>query len=636
MAPRLVQTRKIAETNHAERQMLTNLKRLPSDATIIRELRVAFRESEKKPDFIVVSPKLALLVIEVKDWNLEANTYRWIDQSTVEKTDMRQGTTEHIRNPYEQARTYYHTLREVTKVTAISVTSIVAFPRQTRQRFLQHLGAGFEPNNRQTRFLIDLDLTLFKDDFDAHLEHLEELFLQIVRRTQGYHPATMGTVERTVRDLIPASFIIGDAKQRSEHQGQLQLLSDRQQDWVYGLARNAQTRDANYLLDVAGSGKTNALISKALYLLEQEQESIQQILITTYNDQLALNIKAILMAKLGESGGFAMQQKVTVSCLPEIIEQMVASFYYPGVAQPQLRQPHQSEKEYQVWLKHAVREILEAAPHQFARFDAVCIDEIQDFTDLDLAAIHAQCQTHRFFFVGDIGQKLYDRVHNLQRAGFVIQSIDLDRSYVMYRTPLLIGQLATRFLLNDSTIRYEFRQHGYEKEPEYRNQYHSVPQLLWAALPEKEVIARLQDYLQGPYTPDDIMIICPPTFFERMQQALDRDRIPWSTTYTQGAEVVHLVDFHHAKGLERRVVIILGIEELYHRSALRGRYDSSDVQAKQEQFSRRAIYMAMTRTIEDLLLIYSDPLNAYIADLLQVNKSLSQPPGGATRHADHK
>src|SRR5829696_4187798 len=121
MKCQLIQTTKVADNNIAEKEMLDFLKNLPESSYLYRELKLtpAFLEQtrglkEQRPDFVVVSPALGLVSIEVKDWNITANQYEWVDQYTVRKTD-KHGQDELLDNPVEQTSRYLHAFMDLLK-----------------------------------------------------------------------------------------------------------------------------------------------------------------------------------------------------------------------------------------------------------------------------------------------------------------------------------------------------------------------------------------------------------------------------------------------------------------------------------------------------------------------------------------
>src|SRR5690606_1497623 len=90
----------------------------------------------------------------------------------------------------------------------------------------------------------------------------------------------------------------------------------------------------------------------------------------------------------------------------------------------------------------------------------------------------------------------------------------------------------------------------------------------------------------------------------------------------QHSDEICLIDFMNVKGLEREVVFVTGIEDLYNRSSADGMFDDPATQIKQERFSRRKIYVALTRAIEECIVYYSDPTNVFVSELIALNRKI--------------
>jgi len=86
---------------------------------------------------------------------------------------------------------------------------------------------------------------------------------------------------------------------------------------------------------------------------------------------------------------------------------------------------------------------------------------------------------------------------------------------------------------------------------------------------------------------------------------------------------VTLVDFMNVKGLEREVVLVAEIEDLYCRSNSDGLFDDPATQLKAERFSRRKIYVALTRAIEECIVYYTDAGNVFVSELVAINRRIT-------------
>lgn len=206
MKPRLIQTSKITDANKAEKEMLTFLTELPEGYTIYRELQVnrAYEDRMKgnekaQPDFVVISAEIGLLSIEVKDWNLTRNQYIWRDQYTVIKKITTNDEEIKIENPAAQADNYRYAFMDLLENNSVWVTSIVAFPRLSRQAFLNGIDNIQVLKNPQSKFFLDLETVIFKEDVDEFFMEPDALLRRIVRKKGNYRVANERDINRLYR-----------------------------------------------------------------------------------------------------------------------------------------------------------------------------------------------------------------------------------------------------------------------------------------------------------------------------------------------------------------------------------------------------------------------------------------------------
>ncbi len=629
----VIQTERLNEAQRAERALFDCLCRLPEGFFLYRELKVSPTYAEQvrglreaKPDFVITAPAVGVLGLEVKDWNLDANEYRWANQYDVVVTN-RQGEKRSIDNPAHQAARYQNALRELLRDTGVFVQCLVAFPRLTRQEFLNKFSDIAVLSNPQSRFFLDLDRTLFKDDLDQNPLQPDQVLVSLARKLPNFHGSTPQEIEAVNKRLMPTTFIVGDYSIRQQGFARLKVVSEEQIRWISGV-------DAarNYLLDVAGSGKTNALVSRAVHLVDHEQQgSPLRILLTTYSENLENNIRRIFEHKILESGErkSVYRDAITIICLPRLISEIVKS----KDASLASREPNETNAAYEERLKEWAATIVEEAKQAYARYDYVLIDEIQDFDDTHLFILTELCRGKRYFFVGDVGQKIFERTHDLRRHGIITAEVELDKSYRMYRTPKYIAELAVEFVTSDPYVRHEFEQKGYRGRFVYPNELEALPVLEHSTTPHKAIAERVSSLISRDYTERDILVVTSAARLEEHRQALIRQGVRCSTKEPSGTEqAVMLTDFEASKGLERDVVLVSGVEDLYERSCPEGLADDEELRARKESLSRRKVYVALTRTIEQLYVYYSKAENRFVNDLLEINRQLLKKHQKRIRH----
>jgi hypothetical protein len=624
MKARLIQTSKIADDNKAEKELLAFLRELPEGYTIYRELRVnrAYTDRVKgmeksQPDFVVVGTEIGLLSIEVKDWNLTYNQYTWRDQNEILVQDAN-GNQKAITNPSAQADNYRHAFMDLIGETKVWVTSIVAFPRLSRQAFLNKIASIAVLQNPQSKFFLDLESVIFKEEIDEFFLNPDQLLRRIVRRHPNFRSATERQIHAVHERILPNSFRVGDLTKRQQEREHLKMITAQQEKWIFDLDRTA-----SYLLDVAGSGKTNVLVSRAIHIIDQadrQKQNPPNILLTTYNPNLQRNIERILDGKIKPDERGTRYRTLRIENVEYIMEKIAATGYGFKTRQEYYELNNPLSKNYHQTLREDVRAALQDDGDKYRVFDYVLIDEIQDFDDEQLYLVRRLARTDNFFFVGDIGQKIYDRYHDLKRHGFVIDALELPKSYKMYRTPRYIGELAYRFVIADAAIRSEFEQRGYRQDTKFESYNDNAAELLRVQDSIPHVIERIHELLAGHCTEDDIMVITSEQLLPAYKTAFEQDGIKFSIGEPKHGGQISLVDFMNVKGLEREVVFVSGIEDLYVRQD--GLFDDPATQLKEERFSRRKIYVALTRAIEECIVYYTDTSNVFIGELVAINRKI--------------
>jgi len=627
MRCQLIQTTRLTDENRAEREMLAFLSNLPEQFCVYRELQVAPAYemrvkglTEKKPDFVVVAPDVGVVSIEVKDWNLDRNTYEWRDQTRVCKID-RYGHEEEICNPMVQVHAYLYAFIDLLKSEGAFITSLLAFPRITRADFLNKLQNIEVLQNPQSRYYLDLATTLFSDDLDRFVAGPERLLKQAVRQNDSFRPASARQIAGVHQRLMPSAFRIGDFTKRQQHRNQLRLISEQQQRWIFGL-----DDDKNYLLDVAGSGKTNALISRAIHLMDKAgRAAAPRILLTTYNRNLENNIRRIFEHKIAMTADRRRyRDAITIQSIPALMEQIVASFYgLPDIST--LRAGADSHADYERQLRQQVEEVLTAAPEKFRAFDHIFVDEIQDFDDFYLLVVKYLCRQDSYFFVGDIGQKIYDRKHTLATLGIISGRVEMAKSYKMHRTPKYIAELATRFVRHDPALQQEFSDHGYTGELQYPNALPYAAELRLSRGPVRDIRSCIEDLLGRDYVARDILLVTSSARLARLAEGLKTHGLPVAIGEpTTDADIITLIDFEGAKGLEREVVIITGIEDLFERTRPAALFQDEAGKRYEERLSRSKVYVALTRTLERLIVYYEDSGNRFVSELIDINSKIQK------------
>jgi len=601
--------------NDGERLTHNFLKRLPDSYEVLREFKVTIPDNYKKPDFVIIHPKIGLMIIEVKDWNLEKSSYTWLNQYQIEKKnllDNRIEIWEGNKNPFEQAEKYKFTFKDRLEELGINsdgnrrvfISSLICFPRISKQEFINSVDTNKILTNPQFRFYIDFNNWLFRDDIEKYELNPEKALLEIVTRNNRFNESNLRDIQRTIYNILPPYAAVGyNEKSIKSARLEVKKLSHEQMRWV-----ESQDRSQNYLLDLPGSGKTSALISKAIYM--KQKGFFNKQLIVTYSSNLKQNLNNLLKTKIRDDKEFSeIVESINVLTTDELIE-----LVYKKV---------EERKSTEILDVINILEDDSANEYGLKVFDCILIDEIQDFDNVHLSLLTTIAKEPNYFFVGDLSQKIYKRQPDLERLGFNLKKIELPKTYRMYRTPKNIAKIALKFLLQNDLIKNELKNNGYLlNNVEYMNPLEVVPEMN-RVIDKYEIIEKIKGLSLKGYNNEQIMIITSSSKLEEVSGILEKNNIQYEKEYKGSLDKLVLVDFENSKGLEKEIVIIYGIEDLYHRSNSEAILDSEPEKQNKQTYSVRKIYIALTRTLESLIVYYDETDNPFIKELIQLNTTLT-------------
>ncbi len=625
MSARIYQGNREETPNPAENDLLHFLSHLPDGYAVYHELNISLTGNDgsslkKTPDFIITGPDIGLLSIEVKDWNILHNTFVWPDQYTVIRRNNATDEQMHLKNPMRQADDYLHALMKYIG-KHVFVESLLAFPRLTRSEFLNSIGDRQSIKDEQSKYYLDAKRILFRDGMEAFKRKPQELLLKLVKRNAYFRPSNTDALNALNDRLLPPDFYVGGDKRLMHEREHLVELTEKQQTWVRSLDDSQ-----NYLLDVAGSGKTTVLVEKALYMIDRcraNNEDSPNILITTYNPNLQRNIERILNRRVKPEERNTIYRKLVVENVAYIMERIVVQGYnYANKEEYYVLNPP-GMPDFSDQLREDVRNIMQDKKSKFRVFDYVLIDEIQDFDDDQIDLVRKLCRTNNFFFVGDVAQKLYNRQHTLSLHKFAVEPVPVEPSFTMYRTPRGIAQLAHRFLMKDHHVRKELEKLGYNRNIEYRSYSDRSAVLKEELRPVDEAALFIDKLLDAGRHPDEIMVITAEDLIHKFRDTFTNMGIPYRLGQPRGEGEVCIIDFMNVKGLEREVIIIAGIEELYDHLRDTEIYGDGEVRKRREGFLRRKLYVALTRANEECYVYFANDQNRFIKDMCEINREIT-------------
>ncbi len=390
---------------------------------------------KNEPDFIVFCRRHGLIVIEVKDWAIQQ-----IKEANPESfTLFISGKYEKRANPFRQAKGYVHALMAALKKAhcfasddpshsgklKVPISRLVAFPNIQKSDYCQR---GLEG-------LIPLQSGLFKDDF----EPLSEIW----RDTSGkkFHEKVCGTCPFPFEGLRESgvgkltALIWPEIRiDLPERKG---MAKERFQIEVRALDE-AQAKLALYLKPghqiikgPPGCGKTLVLVSRCCQLRRYSAAG-KKILLVCFN----IVLKNYLVRLMQEKGLGVGEEEVQVHHFFELCSRV-------------LNQKVEYEKQESQYYESVVELALEAArtaDHSVGSFDAILVDEGQDFSnDMFKILIGLLKPKGDLVIALDDFQDLYRRKMSWKSLGVEAQgrSRSLPR---VYRNTAEIHDFARRFI----------------------------------------------------------------------------------------------------------------------------------------------------------------------------------------------
>jgi|GEM_PF-386151 hypothetical protein len=295
------------QPTHGEKLVYNLLKALPKKEFFFRyEPQIVNGSSAAKPDFVVVSALLGVLIIEVKDWVELAGGKQ--DYTTIRGRD---GILTNQTNPLRQAEGYAYDLKERFKSRAelweerkgrqalkFPWQVMVALPYITQGRITQFEAAGIW----QRGVVAGRERLANASTFETAIRALPWLFkperplsldmLDIIREiidpslsVEDRDGRSIGTLTRAQEALIGEPIKILQPKQTSFFPEESLSIE------AEGVAENAEAR---LVRGVAGSGKTLVLMRRARRLLHDYPNG--RFLVLTFNRELARDLEERIAA----------------------------------------------------------------------------------------------------------------------------------------------------------------------------------------------------------------------------------------------------------------------------------------------------------------------------------------------------
>jgi hypothetical protein len=550
-----------------------------------------------EPDFIIYGKNLGLIVIEVKDWRLDqigiADNLNW--------TIYKGARSEELTNPDKQAKGYVNNLLNLLKNTEgflsnhplhrgklrIPIGRMVAFPNIS---YIDYYKRGLHR-------LIPEERALFQEDLDPLGEILcdtsgrklaEQLEKSLPFQFEGFSQEK----EKKLSDLIWPEISIPRRQGvgKDEFTEEVKLLDNSQWKIAFRLGKGHQI-----IKGPPGSGKTLILVFRCgqLYSLQK-----RRVLLTCYNIALTSYLKRLIQ----EKGWRVGEQGIHVCHFFEVCSQVLGE---------EVKYDDKDPNYYKFIVDLTLDAIMQNS-NKFGKFDAVLVDEGQDFDNDMLKVLMALLQPEKDLIIAlDNYQDLYRRKASWSSLGINARGRChyIDK---VYRNTIEICKFTQRFI--GETPRQSKLLPLFPEEPGIHGE---LPQLKGF-----KTINEIEDFLiediieqirQEQFRRSEIAIIYDDKNYgldnfyydnrglpERLYKLLENSGIPtkWISKNITTKELfdittdrVSLVSIHSSKGLDFELVYLVGI-------------DNMQPTEKNQDYLARLLYVAMTRAKFKLVIAY--------------------------------
>ncbi|MFC1817479.1 3'-5' exonuclease [Thermodesulfobacteriota bacterium] len=362
-----------------------------------------------EPDFLLFYGKVGLIVFEVKDWVVEQITKANPQTFTLEIGSK----TEDRENPFHQAHRYlFNVMNKIEKderlvsrdpnhkgKSKVPIAYGVIFPNINKHEYIKH---GLDKIIDPAKVFFWDDLSPYSDicaDITGNcfrellLQKFDPLFPCQISGADLHHLRQLLFPE--IRIMIPERDHNAD-----RHREGIKLL-DHQQETL------ARKYDGGHriIIGPSGSGKTLILAHKAAFLLRYNPK-IKYILFLCYNITLVNYIKRLLSEKripLGENG--------------------VEVLHFFELCSKILNEKINFEKETGDYYQSIIEMVTEELKNSNHIYDAILVDEGQDFSDEMLRVITGLLnkKTNSLTIVLDENQNIYKKAQTWKELGIKAQ-----------------------------------------------------------------------------------------------------------------------------------------------------------------------------------------------------------------------
>ena len=534
------------------------------------------------PDFILIDPLYGVTIIEVKAWSID-----YIDKINNKEVTLNDGRVD--KNPSYKTRNYFNIVQSFLrfKENLINDKNELNFNLYA-SLFLTQISENESDFHKLKEYLNHYPATVcYKND-------IQKLSFDILF-SKGKNKIDDNSIGLIRQAIFPETQVRATHDTADNYNEEtIKVMDIRQEEFAKKIPNGHY-----HISGTPGSGKTVILIARAIHLLRQNPD--WRVAIVTYNKALKSKIK--LRLKVLEDDLDLMDIDINK------IE--VMTFHALALSIASIQVPKSANNDF--WTNVLPQEALNNA---YPQFDAICIDEYQDFRDDWIKVCIASIKFYEYDVI-EKGEKTSKYLPNILFAGDRLQSI-YNPNEINWSQNVGLDMRGRSKLLKTSyrttSEHISLALSLLETEPEYKNEIQKFYEGKRGIIGKNNiknsveftnsVIDRLPELFEK-YNKNEILILtdskysadnfCNQLPIEIKKNVLFQKEILDDTQTT-------ITTYQSSKGLEAKVVVILNINKIT---------------------DKKLAYVTMTRASEKLI-IHDFNLNEGIAGELQKIKSKKQ------------
>ena len=612
----LIPDRLPSRASQGEKRLFAILQSMPDDIIVYYEPVV----ENRYPDFVIIHPRMGLMVIEVKGWY--ARDILAADNNTVLIRD-HNGSSARMNHPVRQAREYVLGLMDRCRQSSqfqrllnndgkhqgrfiFPFGHFAILSNITRDQLVNHEQGDLTSVFPATRVVSRDEMIAWEEKDGEEIEQMIGSFFDPIWEIDPLQDSQIEALRAIIHPEIVLGAIPVLTPGESSEELSLKVLDTRQEQNARKIGEGHRI-----IYGVAGSGKTVLLISRVKLVAQNSPDS--SILVLCYNVALAAYLRG------------ALREFPTVSVM-----HFDAFSSRHGIK----RKHGESDEE----LGRRLLDSLQVSQPAARQYDFVAIDEMQDFEPSWFQCVletMKETNDGDLLIVGDGSQGLYRRIGvswdslgiNAKGARTMYRRLDLDKNY---RNSREIVRLAEAFATDDEEERDDATLAMRVNAESCVRTTGIAPVLIQCSSITDELVrcaATIKGLLDGkwmgreiePLRPDQIAVLyprlrrqsrnafrnfighledlCPVLWVNDPEHRGNRERINEPKLKVQ--------TIHSAKGLQYKAV------NLIFAGDLPGTFEDTDVAAE-----RRLLYVGLTRP-EDYLALYFSDRSSFVTEMIE-------------------